>query len=68
MLQFCLTTTKAMFEAATAYLQALKSADSPEQIAKLKERADLLEAEYSDNPAYYALLRMKWLEKKASIE
>lgn len=59
---------KAMFEAATAYLQALKSADSPEQIAKLKERADLLEAEYSDNPAYYALLRMKWLEKKASIE
>lgn len=59
---------RAMFDAAEAYLKALKSADSPEKIAELKEEADLLEAEYSDNPAYYALLKMKWLEKKASMK
>lgn len=57
-----------MFEAAEAYLTALKQSASQEEIEKLKEKLDLLTAEYSDNPAYYALLKQKYLEKKEEIE
>ena len=57
-----------MFEAAEAYLTALKQSVSKEEIEKLKEKLDLLTAEYSDNPAYYALLKQKYIEKKEEIE
>ena len=34
----------------------------------LKEKLDVLSAEYSDNPAYNAWMQQKYLEKRAEIE
>lgn len=57
-----------MYEAAEEYLNALKQNISEEKLQKLKERLDLLSSEYSDNPAYCALLKQKYLEKKVEVE
>lgn len=57
-----------MYEAADAYFKALKKNVSSEELNELKARLDLLSAEYSDNPAYCALLQQKYLEKKVEIE
>ena len=56
-----------MFQATQDFLVALKTAASSEDLKKLRERMDLLQAQYSDNPAYYALLKMKLLEKEAIL-
>ena len=57
-----------MYQAADAYFKALKGASSEEELQALKEKLDVLSAEYSDNPAYNAWMRQKYLEKRAEIE
>lgn len=57
-----------MYRAAAEYFDALENSKSSEEIQILKERMDLLAAEYSDNPAYCALLQQQYLERKADIE
>nr|DAX03886.1 MAG TPA: hypothetical protein [Caudoviricetes sp.] len=49
------------------FLKALENTTSEEELEKLRDRMDLLQAQYSNNPAYYALLQMKLLEKKALL-
>ena len=56
-----------MYEAAEEYLNALKQGKTKAEIDKLKEKLDVLSSEYSDNPAYCALLKQKYLEKKTEI-
>lgn len=54
-----------MYQAAREYFEALDQNDiSGEELQRLKERADVLAAEYSDNPAYGALLQQKYLSRK----
>lgn len=57
-----------MYEAAEEYLTALQKNVTEEKLQELKEKLDVLSAEYSTNPAYYALLKQKYLEKKAEVE
>ena len=57
-----------MYEAAEKYFKALQQSTSQEEIQKLKIQLDLLSAEYSDNPAYCALLQQEYLGKKVEIE
>lgn len=57
-----------MYHAAKEYFQALKGDISQEKMDELKERLDVLSAEYSDNPAYNAYMKLKYLEKKAKVE
>jgi hypothetical protein len=57
-----------MYEAAEEYFNALKSNVSSKELLLLKEKLDFLSAEYSDNPAYSALMKQKYLEKKVEME
>lgn len=57
-----------MYKAAEEYFEALQQNISKDELQNLKERLDLLSSEYSTNPAYCALLRQKYLEKKAKVE
>ncbi len=59
---------EAMYHAAEEYFRVLNGDISREKIEELKERLDVLSAEYSDNPAYNAYMKLKYLEKKAEIE
>lgn len=59
---------EAMFHAAEEYFQALDGDVTQERMDELKERLDILSAEYSDNPAYNAYMKLKYLEKKAGTE
>lgn len=54
-------------KATKGFLKALENTTSEEELEKLRDRMDLLQAQYSNNPAYYALLQMKLLEKKALL-
>ena len=54
-----------MYQAAKAYFEALGQENiSAEELRRLKDRADILASEYSDNPAYGALLQQKYLSRK----
>lgn len=57
-----------MYQAAAEYFSALKKNISEKELQELKEKLDLLSAEYSDNPAYTAMMKQKYLEKRAKIE
>lgn len=57
-----------MYEAAREYYDALEKSTSRESLQKLKEKLDVLSSEYSDNPAYAALMKQKYLEKKVEID
>lgn len=57
-----------MQEAVTEYFKALEQGCSERDLRDLKEKMELLLAEYSDNPAYCALLKQKYLERKVEIE
>lgn len=59
---------EAMYEAARKYFDALNKAVSSEELDQLKLELDVLSAEYSDNPAYCALMQQKYLERKVKIE
>ena len=56
-----------MYNAAKEYFEALKKASSENELQELKEKLDVLSAEYSDNPAYNAWMRQKYLEKEVEI-
>lgn len=53
-----------MYLAAKEYFEALEKGTSVEDLQKIKARMDLLAAEYSDNPAYCALLQQQYLQKR----
>lgn len=57
-----------MYQAAEAYFTAVKNCRSEKEIMELKEQMDILSAEYSDNPAYCALIKQKYLEKKDEVK
>ena len=57
-----------MYEAAEDFFDALENGDTQDELQELKKRMDVLAAEYSDNPAYCALLKQKYLEKKVLVE
>lgn len=57
-----------MYEAADAYYRALKQGKTQEEMERLEERLNELEAEYSDNPAYCALIRQKYTVRKWEVE
>lgn len=56
-----------MYEAANEYFQALKGAGTKEDLRALKNRLDVLAAEYSDNPAYCAWMKQRYLVKEAEV-
>lgn len=56
-----------MLKAAEAYLETLSKAKSKEEIKKSKAKLDRLEAVYSDNPAYIALLKLEYMNRKAGL-
>ena len=56
-----------MYRAAEEYFRALDNSQNQDELQALKKRMDVLAAEYSDNPAYGALLKQKYLEKKVSV-
>ena len=57
-----------MYKAAEEYFQALKKASSENELQDLKEKLEVVSAEYSDNPAYNAWMQQRYLEKKAGME
>lgn len=57
-----------MYEAAKEYFEALNSSMSQKELEEIKERLDVLSAQYSDNPAYIALMNQKYLEKKVKMK
>lgn len=57
-----------MFQAAQAYYGALEQCRSSEEIAALRKELEQLEAEYSDNPAYLALIRQQNAYKAWEVE
>ncbi len=57
-----------MYEAAEKYFKALEEGRTQEDLEKLKIQMDNLAAEYSDNPAYLALMKQKYLEKAVKLE
>lgn len=57
-----------MYEAAEKFFNALENGSTQDELQELKTRMDVLAAEYSDNPAYCALLKQKYLEKKVLVE
>lgn len=59
---------KKMNKAAEEYFNALKKDLSQKELEELKERLDVLSAEYSDNPAYNAWMKQKYLEKEMEME
>ena len=57
-----------MYEVAEKYFHALKKCTSEEELGKLKEELDYWSSIYSDNPAYSALMKQKYLEKKMEMK
>ncbi len=57
-----------MFQAAQAYYEALEQCRSPEEIEALRKELEQLEAEYSDNPAYLALIKQQNAYKAWEVE
>lgn len=57
-----------MYKAAEDYFAAVKRTTDPKKLEELKSKVDILAAEYSDNPAYLALIRQKYYEKLAEME
>lgn len=57
-----------MYQAAEEYFHALQGTVSKERLQELKERLDVLSAEYSDNPAYSAWMKQKYLEKSVETD
>lgn len=57
-----------MLEAASKFYDALRSVTSNLEIEALRKQLVILEAEYSDNPAYLALIRQEYTAKKLEVE
>ena len=59
---------KRMYEAAEDYFKALDDCRSAEELDELRKTMEELEAEYSDNPAYLALIRQQNAAKEIKIK
>lgn len=59
---------KRMYEAAEDYFKALDDCRSAEELDELRKTMEELEAEYSDNPAYLALIRQQNAAKEIEIK
>ena len=59
---------KKMYEAAESYFKALDDCHSKDELEGLRETMETLEAEYSDNPAYLALIRQQNAAKEIKIK
>lgn len=57
-----------MYEAAERYYQALRESKSREELEGLRQKMVILEAEYSDNPAYLALMKQKYAEREQEVK
>lgn len=57
-----------MYEAAQKYLKALQETKTQKELDSLRERMDELQASYSDNPAYLALLEQKYIVKAQEVK
>ena len=56
-----------MMELAETYFSELKDVNHQEDLKKIREKLDYLTARFGDNPAYYAFLRQKYLEKATEL-
>lgn len=56
-----------MYEAASEFYNALNQGRSKEEIEALREKMAILEAEYSDNPAYLAWMKQKLTVKELEV-
>ena len=57
-----------MYEATKEYLAALEQAKSPEELTVLRKKMNRLEALYSENPAYLALIEQENLVKEQEVK
>lgn len=57
-----------MFEAAKKFYAALSASSTKEEIELLRQEMACLEAEYSDNPAYMALIKQEFTAKKLEVD
>lgn len=57
-----------MYEAAKDYFDALEKSVSKEELEKLRQKMNRLEAEYSKNPAYLALMEQKYTVKAQKVK
>lgn len=57
-----------MYEAAQEYFEALDQCHNKERLEELRIRMEQLEAEYSDNPAYLALIRQQNAYKEWEVK
>lgn len=57
-----------MYEAAKDYFDSLEKSVSKEELEKLRQRMNRLEAEYSKNPAYLALMEQKYTVKAQEVK
>ena len=57
-----------MYEWSREYFAKLESAEITEDIETLKNEMEALTARFGDNPAYYAFMRQKYLEKRSEME
>lgn len=67
MVQYSIKKQK-MYEAAQGYLKALERAESQKDLDALRNEMDRLEAMYSENPAYLALIEQENLVKKQEVK
>lgn len=56
-----------MLDAASKFYEALETKKTNDEVESLRQEMVRLEAEYSDNPAYLALIRQKYVEKKLEV-
>ncbi|MBP3608818.1 MAG: AAA family ATPase [Lachnospiraceae bacterium] len=56
-----------MMELAEKYFSELNGVNNQEDLKTIREKLDYLTAKFGDNPAYYAFLRQKYLEKAAEL-
>lgn len=57
-----------IYEASKEYFAALKEAKTQKEIEKLGERLTILEAEYSENPAYMAWVHQQYLDQAWKVK
>lgn len=57
-----------MYQLAQEYFSALEKVHDQAELKKVKEHLDLLAAKFGENPAYYAYLNQKYIEKALEVE
>lgn len=57
-----------MYKLAEEYFSKLELAEDKESLKDMKEDLDRLIARFGDNPAYYAFLQQKYIEKSLAVE